>query len=343
MRIIHWSNFAPHRSGLYECAKDQIKYERKLGLDSQMAVYEVENPPIDMVDGWLKPISWNASKDASLFVMHRGIPASLEKLKKPTICVIHGTVEYLITDEIFNDADKTPFNTHINLLKSYDACVAVNQHDFDIYKLYDPSNKLVLIHDAIDVERYTVEGYQHPFISHPQILFCDSLRINKHPAHVTWAMAEVIKKIPKAKLSVIGLELLGILTWRNLILRSPKTHLAKNLETVQLMTSEVRPYMRGADILFNSNMSGIPSRVELEGMACGCQVVGYSDSFTKWKANPYDIKDIAKKIIDCWNYIKENPKSRQEARNWVLKNANMEKQVKNKYIPLYKKVIREKK
>jgi len=242
-------------------------------------------------------------------------------------------------EEVASQAEKTGFNTHINLIRDTAASAAVNQHDYDIYKLYDPGDKLSMVHDAIDIERYTIDGYAHPFDHHPQIVYCDSLRPNKHPAHSLWAMAEVVKAIPQARLTIIGLDLSSILTWRNLILRSPGAKLAENTELVQLQTTELRPYLRGADILVNGNMSGVPSRVELEAMACGCQVISYAGDFTKYHPKPFDVKDIAAKIIECWNDIKDCRESaRKEARQWVVENANMEKQVEKKFIPLYEKI-----
>jgi glycosyltransferase involved in cell wall biosynthesis len=339
MKVVHFSNWAPKRSGLYECAKDQIKYERKLGIDSQMAIYETEIPNSSLIDDeWLKPITWNECKDADLFVIHRGLPKELEDLKKPDIMVIHGTVEFLMLEELFSHAEKTPFNTHINLIKNCDASVAVNQHDHQIYSLYDLGNKLTLINDSIDTERFQIEGNKYPY-THTQVLFCDSLRPNKFPSHAIWAMAEVAKKRPNVKLTIVGLDLLGILTWRNLILRSPNNHLAANIENIQLLTNDNPSYMRGASIVINGNMSGIPSRVELEAMACGCQVVGYGN-FTKWTCKPFDTIDMANKILDCLKYIEEDPtKARLEARQYVLDNHSMEKNIE-KYISLYKKVLK---
>lgn len=344
LRVIHFSNWAPKRSGLYECVKDQIKYERKQGIDAQLALFETKEPEDLIDDDWLSPISWQECEDADLYVIHRGLPGELEKLNKPDIMVIHGTVEFLMLEEVYSQANKTPFNTHINLIKNCDKSVAVNQHDYDIYKLYDADNKLEMIHDAIDLERFTIDGYKHPYNNHPQILFCDSLRPNKYPSHAIWAMSEVVKKYPKARITVVGLDLLGILTWRNLILRSPQGHLANNIENIGLLSNDNPAYMRGADILINGNISGVPSRTELEAMASGCSVISYSDSFTKWKCNPFDIKDMGQKIIDCWEYIQKDPiKVRLENRQWVEQNANMEKQVKEKYIPMYKKLLEEKK
>jgi hypothetical protein len=71
-------------------------------------------------------------------------------------------------------------------------------------------------------------------------------------------------------------------------------------------------------------------------MACGCQVVGYGD-FTKWQAKPFDIKSIAEQVINCWEEIKDRKEeARKESRQWIIENANMEKQVKEKYINFYK-------
>jgi len=342
-KITHWSNWAPRRSGLYECTRDQIFYERKQGIDSRLAITETENPPETMVDDWLRPISWKETEDSILFVIHRGLPKELEDLKKPNIMIIHGNVEFLVLEEIFSHAEKQAINTHVNLISGCNASVSVNRHDYDIYKLYDPKDKLTIIHDAIDIERYTAEGNQYPYFHHPQILWADSLRPTKFPMHIIWAMNEIVKQIPNARLTIVGLDLLSILTFRNLILRSPNQHLAANIENIQFLTNDNPSYFRGADILFNSNIAGIPSRVELEAMACGCQVVGYGD-FTKWTAKPFDIKSIAEQIIKCWESIKDRKEeARQEARQYVLDNHNMEKQVKEKYIPLYNKILSEKK
>jgi glycosyltransferase involved in cell wall biosynthesis len=343
MKITHWSNWAINRSGLFHCAAEQVKFERRLGIDSQLAITEKEFPTDEIFDGWLKPVSWKETEDSTLWIVHRGIPAKLMELKIPRLVVIHGNVEFLVLEEIFSHAEKQGINTHVNLIKDSDASVAVNPKDYDIWKLYDPGEKLNLIPDAIDCEKYTIEGNCYPYFHRPQILWADSLRPNKFPMHIIWAMNEIVKKIPDARLTVVGLDLLGILTFRNLILRSPNNHLAANIENIQLLTNDNPSYMRGADILFNSNISGIYSRTELEAMACGCQVVGYGD-FTKWQAKPFDIKSIAEQIINCWNEIKNNKEqSRLNARQYVLDNHNMEKQVKEKYIPLYNKVLSEKK
>ena len=341
LHVIHWSNWAPRKSGLFECTKDQIKYERKFGLDSQMAIYEKENPN-DLQDDWLKPVSWDFAKKADLFVIHRGLPPKVQKLYPNTkrVVVLHGTSEFLILEDIFSQAEKQNFNSHINFINNNDATTVVNQHDYDILKLYDYNDKLSLINDAIDIKKYNLEGYKYPYKNHPQILFCDSLRINKHPAHIIWAMEHIIKEIPNARLTIVGLDLLDILTWRNLLLRSKQGNLKRYCEVIQFKTSDILPYMRSADILYNSNASGIFSRVQIEALACGCHVISSNSKFTPFNFKTYDIKDIAKSAIECWRFIEKNKEqARIDARKVALKHFNMEKKVKKEYIPLYNKVL----
>ena len=345
MKNLHFSNFAPNRSGLYECTKDQIKFERKNGIDSQLAIYETENPD-DLSDGWLKPVSWDWAKTADVFVIHRGLPPKVQNLYPNTkrIVVLHGTSEFLILEDIFSKAEQQNFNSHINFINRNDATTIVNQHDYDILKLYDYNNKLSLINDAIDMEKYDLEGYQYPYKNHPQILFCDSLRINKHPAHIIWAMEHVVKEIPTARLTIIGLDLEDILTWRNLLLRSKQSCLKDHCELIQLKTGDVLPYMRGADILYNSNASGIFSRVQIEAMACGCQIVSSNNKHTPFNFKTYDIKDIARATVDCWKYIEKNKnQARKNVRKVALDNFNMKDKVEKEYIPLYNKVLEKKK
>jgi len=343
MKILHFSNYAPRKSGLYECTKDQIKYERKFGIDSQMAVYELKTPHEHWVDdNWLKPVSWDWAEQADIFVIHRGLPLEVEKKfpNKKKIVVIHGTSDFLVLDEVSSKADRTPFNTHINLINRNDACVAVNEYDYDIYKLYDYYDKLTYIRDSVDLERFNLEGYKYPFMYHPQIIFCDSLRINKNPSHIIWAMRKIQEKIPNARLTVVSLDLETILTWRNIILRSARGALCGLCENVLMEMTEIRHLLRGADILWNGNISGIFSRVEMEAMACGCEVVGWGNEYSQWQPKSHKLQDIADCVVDCWNTIKDN---REEARKRVYQiasdNFSMETNVRDKYIPLYKKFL----
>lgn len=343
LRILHFANYAPRKSGLYECTKDIIKYERKNGINSQMALYEHRSPHENWNDdGWMRPVSWEWAEKADIFVIHRGLPKEIEDKfpKTKQIVVIHGTSDFLVLNEILSKASETSFNSHINLINNCEASVAVNSYDYEIYKLYDYYTKLNYIQDAIDLERFNLEGYQYPFLWRPQILFCDSLRINKNPSHILWAMAKIHKEIPNARLTIVSLDLETILTWRNMLMRSKGGFLFHLCENVLTEMTEIRPFLRGADILWNGNISGIFSRVEMEAMACGCSVIGWDDRYTKWKPKTHNIDDIANCAIECWNERKNDIEEiKKQNYKIALENFNVETQVVEKFIPLYKKVL----
>jgi glycosyltransferase involved in cell wall biosynthesis len=263
--------------------------------------------------------------------------------KTKQIVVIHGTSDFLVLNEILSKANETSFNSHINLINNCAASVSVNLYDYEIYKLYDYYTKLEYIQDSIDLERFNLEGYQYPFLWRPQILFCDSLRINKNPSHILWAMAKIHKEIPNAKLTIVSLDLETILTWRNMLMRSKGGFLFHLCENVLTEMTEIRPFLRGADILFNGNVSGIFSRVEMEAVACGCSVIGWDDKYTQWKPKTHNIDDIAECVIQCWNDRKENiEECRKRNYQIAVNNFNMEKQVIEKYISMYDKILGEK-
>ena len=144
MKVCHFSNWAPRQSGLYENTKDQIKYERREGLQSELVISHSENPTSGQVDDWLKPITWNESKDADIWVMHSCIPEKLKSLfkDKVTVAWLHGPTEHMILCEWASKREDTKFNMHINVVWKYDATVALNQHCYEVMKLYDEYDRL---------------------------------------------------------------------------------------------------------------------------------------------------------------------------------------------------------
>ena len=105
--------------------------------------------------------------------------------------------------------------------------------------------------------------------------------------------------------------------------------------------NDVSCFMRDADILFNSNMNGVFSRVEMEAMACGCNIVGFNDLYGCYCAKAFDNIGIANQIINCWLERKFNIKqARINARKIAINNFSMRTKVEKEYIPLYEKVLK---
>ena len=101
--------------------------------------------------------------------------------------------------------------------------------------------------------------------------------------------------------------------------------------------------MRGADIGFNNNLSGIASRVTMEMQAMGVPVISYGGDYTQYIARIWDLDSIAEQVERCWNDLtKEGSTVRQDTLEYARKNYDRTEGVK-KYIELYNEILTEKK
>ena len=346
MKCAHFSSFAPHRSGLFEAAKDLVLAERAAGIDSMFINMSVADPEKHIADcpggrldeGQLNPSTWEEAKDAHIWVVHRGIPAGLveEAKKHYTIMAIHGGPEHMVMYDIENSGNKQSFNSHINMINNYSKAVALNEHDFQIWKLYANPGQVVLIEDSIDVSRYSPEGYAWEFHGLPAILYADISRNIKLPFTLYWAMAGIHKKLPAARLEMYGLPFAEINTFRNTMVRAHDITLLGTLESVQLITSDLRPMMRGAHIGVNPNLSGVRSRVTMEMMACGLPVVASNGDYPIRQYKPYDTVGLERAICVAWEDMKKDiPAAREKARAWAVDHWDVRKAVETGWIPLY--------
>jgi glycosyltransferase involved in cell wall biosynthesis len=327
MFIVHWSNWGPRISGMYESVKNQCKYETRAGERSELAISYEATPTSERDDKGFKPITWEEAKKADVWVLHSSFPDDVEmkkiQTKKVTVAVLHGPTEHMVFKEWEKVSDS--FNLHINLLWTMDATVCLNTHEYDIMKLYDEKvGRCRYIPNSIDLEELQ-DVVPWKYDNHPAIISCDTPRVEKLPMHIIWSMPYIIEKIPEARLNIFSLLLEPIGMWRNMFVRSHK-----------------RPFQAGADIGFNNNYSGIASRVTMEMMSYGIPVVSYNGEYTKYHAKPFDLHSIADQIIQCWNDLKA-PKStlKEDTIKYAKENFDREKHVKT-YIELYNELLAKK-
>jgi len=327
---------------MYESVKDQIKYERREGIESEFC--DTISEKINVIDdGWLTPITEKKAKDADIWVAHSKIPDKLKPQwrEKKVVFVLHGPSEHMLLTEWATDRETPAFDSHVQILTKYHATVVLNQHEYDIMELYDTLGRLHYIPNSIDLERYQTDGPAWEYDNRPAIFSCDVPRLEKLPAHILWAMPRIQKKIPTAKLNLFSLTLVSIAVWRNIICKSLKRSLQeRSCENIQLANRNLRPFMKGADIGFNNNMSGIASRVTMEMMALGIPVVSYGGDYTKYHAKIWDLDSIAKQIARCWKDLTAKGSTlRKDTLKYANKNFSRAKEVK-KYIKLYEDVLR---
>jgi len=352
MFVVHFTPMAPSKSGMYESTKDQIKYERREGLDSHLIdAVRLQDEYVGRKDDWLETIHWKKALDADVWVVHSNIPPPLtDYLREPkndkkhvTVSILHGPVENMLLKEwafLMKNIDEPAFTiTHINSVWHHDACVVLDKNAYDVSIIYDEYDKLHYIPNSVDLERYSSDGFKWEFDNHPAIISCDVSRIEKLPVHIIFAMVKIVEKIPDARLNMFALPLVNIEFFRNLVCRSKKRHLDFDcIENYQMRTNTVAPFIRGADIGFNSNYSGIASRVHMEMMAMGVPVVSYNGDYTDYHAKIFDLNSIAEQIEKCWKDL-NNPKKklREKTIKYAHKHFDRGVHVK-KYVELYEKL-----
>ncbi len=341
LKIAHFCQFAPKASGMYICTKEQIKYERRAGLESEMIEPSNEVPPAWMEDGWLKPNTWNWAAGADVWVLHRSIPAKLNAVKKNkgTVFILHGSAEVMLLNEHVSHGNNKAFNMSISNLWDFDKTVALCPHDYEIMRLYDEREKLVHIQDAIDLEEYTPEGPRWEYEKHPAIVSTDTIRTTKLPAHLLWSMPKIVEKIPNARLNLFSFPRLAAPTWRNLLVRCKGQDISRFTETIVMDgISDLRPFIRGGDIGFINEIHGRAGRTVPEKMAMGLPVISYRGDYTKYHAVAWDLDSIAETVERLWNDIQTHgDRIHKECIKYAQEHFSMEKATEE-YIKIYEEV-----
>lgn len=339
MRICHFANWGPRVSGMYESTKDQIKYERRAGHESDFVDAFEATPGAEKTDGWLTPITWEQAKGADIWVMHSKIPGEMQKAKGKTkiVAILHGPTEHMVWKGWATKEDL--FNLHIGILWEYDATVCINVHEYDFMKLFDERiGRCHYIPNSVDLERFeNITPWQYDY--HPAIISCDTPRLEKIPFHIIFAANQVKESIPDAHLNIFSLNLEQIGSYRNLFCRSHKRHLEHICENIQLANRNLFPFQAGADIGFNNNISGIASRVTMEMMAFGVPVVSYGGDYTQYHAKVFDFHSIAEQIERVWvDLTKEGSTLKEYTRQYARDHFDRAKYVPQ-YIELYEKLL----
>lgn len=343
MKVVHWTSWSPRRSGMFESVKDQVKHERLNAIDSILCdpndKHKDGRPEVD--DGWFKARPWSEAKDADVQVLHAWIPDEFRKDKKyKHIAVLHGPNEHMLWKEFTSNRTDEAFNLHLRILWGFDATIVHYDHEWDILKLYDEKDRLHLVPNSIDLDRYRGEAeYEWRYWYHPAILSCDTVRLEKLPAQIMWAMPRIVEKIPTARLNLFSLPLEGISTWRNMFCKAKGRTLESCCENIQFEINDLRPFMRGADIGFNNNMNGIYARAQMEMMAMGKPIVAYNGKYTPYIARIWDLDSIAEQVVRCWTDMSAAGNTvREDARKYAEENFDRAKAVKLD-IAVYEKAL----
>jgi FkbM family methyltransferase len=325
MKVAHFAEFGPHKSGLYGTTRDLIMAERSVGIDAALVDVQVKNGKTcsrkGLTDGDLKIVSPNWAINADILVHHSAIHPELKKLGIPIVLAIHGRPESTFLLE----------HRRINAVYGLTATHGKDPRYkafFTFWKPYMfhlglqlPKDKLFYVPAMVDLNEYSTKGPTHTFAGSPSILIVDKWRQDVTPFNVIMAAVRFKEKYgADAKIHILGAQ----------PKKKSMQSLMKILKKAKIL-GEVHPLVestalcyRGADMVITPH--NIATRVVRESLACGTPIVGgIGNPYSYFTADSRVAEDYADAINACWQDMKEDSEhARKRARETAEKSFNPE-------------------
>lgn len=292
MKVVHFAPFAPNRCGLYEQARDIVRAERLVGIDSQFCDVGIPNGSktardrtVGSVDArstddfLLTTIDYDEINDADVFVQHDEMPQSVrDETSQPVVRVMHERPYAVFR----SDVDIAP-KMGAHMLYAQESrrdrvkamCHMWPSHT-DLWAPFVVREKLRCVGPPpVDESRFCPDGPKHGFDPKDKgdvnILICDIPRADMCAYHAAQAVIQFLECYKDAaggvKVHFYALkDPLG--PWDLLI-----DHIRKlgHLGETKGMWTEFEKIYRAMDILVTPHR--IATRTIAEAACCGCHVV----------------------------------------------------------------------
>jgi FkbM family methyltransferase len=305
MKVAHFAEFGPSRSGLYGTTRDLVMAERSVGLDAVFIdTWVTKDQKIvsrpNLSDGDLPIVRPEWAHDADILVHHSIIHHELRDREIPIVLALHGRPESTFLLE------------HRNVVKGiYGAQLEHGQDPrykafFTFWKehlfhhaLMLPKDKLHLVPAPVDLGRFTPNGKAHKFKGSPAILIADMWRHDVTPFNVVMGAVRFANKYaPDARIHIIG-AIPKKRSWQTLtkVLRK-----AGCLGSIIPKVANPEVCYRGADMVVCPH--AIATRVVRESLACGTPVVAHiGNPYANKTADTKDPESLAQAMERCWQWM----------------------------------------
>lgn len=326
MKVAHFAEFAPHRTGLYATARDLIMAERSIGIDAALVdiriiAGRIQKERKNLADGDLKIETWDWAKEADLLVHHTNIPDPIKSMGIPIVLAIHGRPESTFLLEHRRITSVYGLTTEHGRDPRYRAFITFWQEYMFHLGLQVPKDKLFCIPAPVDLTHYIPKGEKHTFEGSPSILIVDMWRHDVTPFNIIMAATRFAQDYaPEAKIHILGAQ-------KNK--RSMKSLMnvlkkAGVLGQVFPLVENTEICYRGADMVVTPH--NIATRVVREALACATPVVaGLGNPYTRYTADYRQADKFATAINTCWQDIQTKTEvTRAEARSTAEKSFSRE-------------------
>lgn len=322
MRVAHCVTVSPNRCGLYGTTKELVKAERLVGIDAGV-IDVVVSKGEPLINGKLegyprlrdedlipKTIQW--ARKADIFVKHTYIPMELQTLGKPLMLALHGRPESSYQLEMSGQVNVLSHVQKRAAEDRYKGFLCFWPQFLAFWSFIVPKEKLFYVPAPIDLDYYRPKGEVFDFKEFggsPNILISDIWREDVTPFNLLDA-ATVFQqnhcKAAKVHILTIQGRRLKVISG---ILAGMKRLGA--LGIIRPMLKNISDFYRAADIVITPHI--ISTRSVREPLACGTPVVaGYGNMYTPYTANPMHSYAFAEAINECWEDLKQDPKTVKE-------------------------------
>jgi len=306
LKIVHWVK--REKSGLFKTTLELAKYEERKGHKISLRT------PSDN-----KLIYGFAGDDFDIHCIHSQINPLYYKDGKPKMLFMHGEPNYGVSNKI-------SIGAIMDLLPLVDGVISFNKEEAETWNSF---KRVYIIQKGIDLEMYKPTVVGKKLVGSPAILYSEHWRGFRHPLHVMAAAEKCLTKMPKLKVYLFGCPEDDKAFWLKLVRFNHYSLFTPGVFGQQKYINEI---LNMSDMVVSPVFPSY-GRVALEAMACDKPTVGYdSNPHVNYKVRPYDINDLADKIMKCYE---EKPTGQ---RDYVSKNANAEIMAEQA-IDVYKRFI----
>lgn len=326
MKIAHLLHYHPHRSGLYESARELIAAECRLGHDARFVDGRMEAAPHPYLwDRETRSADPKFLNEADIVVAHQMIrPSLFEAIKKPMILMLHGTPRDCMWGELYEGTKS--YTAILNLINDdrFVGFVTLWKEHIDFWKCIVPENKLFYIPAFADLKVFTPDGETHDFnpSGSPNIVFADTWRIDKNPFEILHAYRLFKGSYPNARLHLFAKSRRGDGIWDRLM-----NAIALGRDDfyghVEGMVQDLPKVLRAADFVISPVT--LANRLVRESLACGVPLVaGRQCKYTPYSADHYAPQQFCEAMIECWKDVqKDRELCRNAARQMAEQHFNV--------------------
>jgi len=306
MRILHWVK--KESSGLFRTTMEIGKYEERLGH-----VVSLRTPAEN--ETFYGP----KDDDFDIHCVHSQINPHYYKDGKPKLLFLHGEPDYGMMTKIST-------NAIMDLVPLTDAFVSFHEAEARIWNSF---KRTYFVPKGVDLETYKPKKIGKKLVGSPAILYAEHWRVFRHPLHVFIALEKVKLKLPKMRFYPFGCPPTEKEFWMRILKQNKYTGFCPGI--FQRQNNQV-DLLNLADIVVSPVYPSY-GRVGIEALACNKPVVAYkTNPHATYKVEPYDIDDMADKILRCWE---EKPNSQ---RSYAEKNCSAERMVEG-LIEIYRRFL----